>query len=66
LLARLLVAARLLAPSSEHQHAPAQAVLASACEQADYAALLQALGEARHGVAATWAELFGETLETGT
>jgi len=41
----------------------AQAALARACEQPDYAALLHALAEARQGVAQCWAELFGETLE---
>ena len=66
LLGRLLVAARLLAPDSEHPHEPAQAVLARACRQNDYAALLHALGEARHGIAATWAEVFGEDLEIET
>ena len=64
LLARLLVAARLLAPDSRHPHQGAKSVLAKACEQPDYAALLQALAEARHGVAAVWADLFGEDLET--
>jgi glutamate-ammonia-ligase adenylyltransferase len=64
LMARLLVSARLLAPDSRHPHEIAQTALANACEQADYAALLQALAEARHGVAAAWADLFGENLET--
>jgi glutamate-ammonia-ligase adenylyltransferase len=63
LLARLLVAVRLLAPDSQHPHEAAQSVLAKACELPDYAALLQALTEARHGVAAMWADLFGEDLE---
>ena len=44
----------------------ALAVLAQACGLPDYPALLHALGEARHGVAAAWAELFGETLEIAT
>ena len=63
MLGRLRVAARLLAPDSRDPHEGAQATLARACEQPDYKALLQAFAEARHGVAATWAELFGETLE---
>jgi glutamate-ammonia-ligase adenylyltransferase len=63
LMARLLVSARLLAPDSQPPHEFAQAALAKACEQPAYAALLQALAEARHGVAATWADVFGETLE---
>jgi glutamate-ammonia-ligase adenylyltransferase len=61
---RLLVAARLLAPDGREPPEPAQAALARACGQDDYAALLQAFAEARHGVAATWADVFGETLET--
>ena len=60
---RLLVAARLLAPDGREPPEPAQAALARACGHDDYAALLQAFAEARHGVAATWAEVFGETLE---
>jgi glutamate-ammonia-ligase adenylyltransferase len=63
LLARLLVAARLLAPDGVEPPAAAQAALARACELPDYAALLHALGEARQGVAQCWAELFGENLE---
>ncbi len=63
LLGRLLVAARLLAPDLDDPPDAAQAALARACGQSGYAALLQALSEARHGVAATWADLFGENLE---
>jgi glutamate-ammonia-ligase adenylyltransferase len=63
LLARLLVAARLFAPDGAEPPPVAQAALARACEQPDYAALLRALAEARQGVAQCWAELFGETLE---
>ncbi|KRA80377.1 bifunctional [glutamate--ammonia ligase]-adenylyl-L-tyrosine phosphorylase/[glutamate--ammonia-ligase] adenylyltransferase [Altererythrobacter sp. Root672] len=61
--ARLLVAARLLAPDCIEPPAQAQAALAAACEQPDYAHLLQALSASRHGIAATWADLFGEELE---
>jgi glutamate-ammonia-ligase adenylyltransferase len=63
LLGRLLVAARLLAPDCAHPGEGAQAVLAQAAGKPDYPALLQALAEARQGVAATWAEVFGEELE---
>lgn len=63
LMGRLLVAARLLAPDCMHPSEPARAVLARTCEQADYPTLLHALAEARHGIALTWAEVFGETLE---
>lgn len=63
LLARLLIAARLLAPDLADPPEPARPVLARACRQDDYRALLQALADARHGVARTWAETFGEQLE---
>ena len=63
LLGRLLVAARLLAPDLAEPPELAQAVLAQACGQTDYPTLLRALADARHGVAATWADLFGVRLE---
>ena len=63
LMARLLVAARLLAPDCDAPPEAAQAALARACQQPDYAALLQALLQARHGVVASWMDLFGEDLE---
>jgi glutamate-ammonia-ligase adenylyltransferase len=63
LLARLLVATRLLAPDGAEPPAAAQAALARSCEQEDYTSLLRALGDARQGVAQCWADLFGETLE---
>jgi glutamate-ammonia-ligase adenylyltransferase len=63
LLARLLVAARLLAPDCQPPSAAAGEVLAKACGVADYAALLPAMHEARQGVAQAWADVFGEMLE---
>ncbi|MFC4254033.1 glutamine-synthetase adenylyltransferase [Altererythrobacter xixiisoli] len=63
LLSRLLVAARLLAPDCKPPSNAACAALAGACGVEDFDALLQALGQARHGVAATWADLFGQQLE---
>jgi glutamate-ammonia-ligase adenylyltransferase len=63
LLTRLLVAARLLAPQGRPPPEAAGAVLAAACGVEDFAALLRAVEQARHGVAETWAEAFGETLE---
>jgi glutamate-ammonia-ligase adenylyltransferase len=63
LLARLLVAARLLAPDGQSPSASAGEVLAKACGLADYGALLPAMREARQGVARAWADVFGETLE---
>jgi glutamate-ammonia-ligase adenylyltransferase len=65
LLGRLLVAARLLAPDLAEPPQLAQAALARACGERDYPALLHALTEALHGVAAVWTELFGERLEIG-
>ena len=66
LLTRLLVAARLLAPDGKPPAGQAQRVLASACGAADFATLLRLIEEARHGIATTWAETFGERLEKGT
>jgi glutamate-ammonia-ligase adenylyltransferase len=63
LLTRLLVAARLLAPDGQAPPAGAQRVLAAACGAGDFTALLRSVEEARHGVARTWAEVFGEKLE---
>ncbi|OYW46999.1 MAG: glutamine-synthetase adenylyltransferase [Sphingomonadales bacterium 32-68-7] len=63
LLARLLIASRLLAPDAAEPHPAAREALARACGQPDYAALLQAFAETRHGVAKVWAEVFGEALE---
>jgi glutamate-ammonia-ligase adenylyltransferase len=62
-LTRLLIAARLLAPDGQPPPEAARQVLAHACGASDFSALLHALDEARHGIAATWAETFGETLE---
>ncbi len=63
LLTRLLVAARLLAPDGQPPPEGAQRVLAAACGTRDFAALSRAVDDARHGVAQTWAETFGEELE---
>jgi [glutamine synthetase] adenylyltransferase / [glutamine synthetase]-adenylyl-L-tyrosine phosphorylase len=63
LLTRLLVAVRLLAPDGGDPPQAARDALARACRQADYPALLQALTEARHGIGACWADMFGEQLE---
>jgi glutamate-ammonia-ligase adenylyltransferase len=63
LLARLLVAARLLAPDLKLPPEPAASVLARACGHGTPAALLQAFDRARHDVAQAWAAQFGEQLE---
>jgi glutamate-ammonia-ligase adenylyltransferase len=66
LLTRLLGAARLLAPDGRAPPQGAQRVLAAACGARDFAALLRGVEEARHGIAKTWAETFGEDLEDRT
>ncbi|MEO6041239.1 MAG: glutamine-synthetase adenylyltransferase, partial [Croceibacterium sp.] len=63
LLARLLIAGRLLAPDSLAPAPAACAALAAACRAPDYPTLLRALREARQGVAKAWAQVFGETVE---
>jgi glutamate-ammonia-ligase adenylyltransferase len=63
LLTRLLISARLLAPDGRPPEGLAQEVLAQACGAPDFAALLRNIEEARHGVAAAWADTFDETLE---
>jgi glutamate-ammonia-ligase adenylyltransferase len=63
LLTRVLVGSRLLAPDLGAPNPAARAVIARLARQKDYASLLQALNEARHGVRAQWAETFGENLE---
>ena len=64
LLARLLVASRLLAPDAALPPPAAQAILARTCGQPDMAALLQAFHQARQSVAAAWTATFDLELET--
>ncbi len=64
LITRLLVAARLLAPDATQPPPAACAALAKACGVDDYAALVQALGEARRHIAGAWKDIFEESLET--
>ena len=64
LMTRLLVAGRLLAPDVAEPGPAAAAALAEACGYPDLPGLLRAFDEARQEVAATWAESFGEPLET--
>src|SRR5690606_8386016 len=63
LLGRLLVAARLLAPDLADPPEPARTPPVRPSGPRDYPSRARALTEARHGIAATWAELFGERLE---
>jgi glutamate-ammonia-ligase adenylyltransferase len=64
-MARLLIAARLLAPDCQVPPRAAREVLAKACGCGDWAAMLAGFAEARGAVAAAWQDLFGETLELG-
>ncbi|MGZ5870416.1 MAG: bifunctional [glutamate--ammonia ligase]-adenylyl-L-tyrosine phosphorylase/[glutamate--ammonia-ligase] adenylyltransferase [Croceibacterium sp.] len=66
LLTRLLVSARLLAPDGQPPSEGARQVLAAACGVNDFAALLRTVEQARHGVAETWADTFGQQLEDRT
>ncbi len=61
---RLIITVRLLSPDGLPPHGAARAALAKACQFGDWDDLMEALGEARALVAASWADLFGETLET--
>ncbi|MBS0481647.1 MAG: bifunctional [glutamine synthetase] adenylyltransferase/[glutamine synthetase]-adenylyl-L-tyrosine phosphorylase [Proteobacteria bacterium] len=63
MLARFLIAARLLAPDGQEPLPAARAVLAKACQCGDWNGLTDALDQARAAVAACWAQTFGETLE---
>jgi glutamate-ammonia-ligase adenylyltransferase len=63
LLTRLLISARLLAPDGQPPAGAAQDMLARDCGADGFAALLRDIEQARHGVAAVWADIFGETLE---
>ncbi len=60
---RYLVAVRLFAPDGAEPAEAHRAVLAEACGEDSYKALLQSLDEARQGIATQWAEHFGERLE---
>lgn len=62
-LARFLVAARLLAPDGQEPPAAARAVLAKACGCSDWDSLTANLVAARATVAQAWQAVFGEELE---
>ncbi|MFB0612064.1 bifunctional [glutamate--ammonia ligase]-adenylyl-L-tyrosine phosphorylase/[glutamate--ammonia-ligase] adenylyltransferase [Aurantiacibacter poecillastricola] len=61
---RYLVAVRLFAPDANEPVKATRAVLAQACGEDSYKALLQSLATARQTIAAQWARHLGETLET--
>ncbi|MDE1917123.1 MAG: bifunctional [glutamate--ammonia ligase]-adenylyl-L-tyrosine phosphorylase/[glutamate--ammonia-ligase] adenylyltransferase [Sphingomonadales bacterium] len=62
-LARLLIASRLLAPDGVVPGDAACAALAKACGLGDWQAVMTALADARATVALAWRAMFGETLE---
>jgi len=62
-LTRLLVAARLLAPDAQVPPPGPRAALAKACGCDDWECLTAGFTSARALVAASWADIFGETLE---
>ena len=63
LLARFLVAARLLAPDRQEPPLAARRVLAQICECGDWEELLASLAAARADVAAAWQQTFDEPLD---
>ncbi|MDR2857964.1 MAG: bifunctional [glutamine synthetase] adenylyltransferase/[glutamine synthetase]-adenylyl-L-tyrosine phosphorylase [Novosphingobium sp.] len=62
-LARLLVAARLLAPDAQEPPVAARTALARACACGDWDGMLASLAAARQAVANAWRQVFGEELE---
>ena len=65
-LARALVAIRLIAPDAQLPPPAARQALAKTCRSGDWENLLAGLDSARAHVAGAWRDLFGETLETDT
>ncbi len=63
LLTRMLVTLRLVSPDTNLPPPAARDVLAAACRQDSWEALLSALDKARAEVAGAWAETFDQTLE---
>ena len=60
LLTRILLTMRLMSPTASEPGAAAQGAIAHACGQADWAALLAALDEARQRVGAAWRQIVAE------
>lgn len=59
LMARMLVAGRLLAPDGREPPPSGARALAQACGYGSYPALLDAFGQARRSIAAAWKQIFG-------
>jgi glutamate-ammonia-ligase adenylyltransferase len=62
-IARVLTAARLLAPDGQEPPPAARMALAEACGEKDFDALIATITRNRQAVAAQWLRYFGETLE---
>ncbi len=63
LLTRMLVTFRLVSPQSAEPPPPSQALVAQACGLADWDALLEAHGEARHRVSQSWSAFAAQSGE---
>ena len=63
LLARLLIAVRLIAPDGRYPPEASRAIVARACGLADWPRLLEAVLAARRAIATCWHTIFGEELE---
>ena len=63
LLARLLIAVRLVAPDGRYPPEASRAIVARACGLTDWPELLAAVLAARRAIAACWHTIFGEELE---
>lgn len=63
LLAGLLVVVRLVAPDGMFPPPASRAIVATACGQESWDALLDAVARARHRIAHAWGQVFGQPLE---
>jgi glutamate-ammonia-ligase adenylyltransferase len=63
LMARLLVVVRLVAPDGMYPPAASRGIVASACGQESWEALLESTLAARHQIAKAWAQVFETKLE---
>ena len=62
-MARLLVVVRLVAPDGMYPPAASRGIVASACGQESWEALLESTLAARHQIAKAWAQVFETKLE---
>ena len=64
LLVRMLVTLRLVSPSCDYPDDATKALVARACRQENWEALLEAYAAARQSVLACWAHVFGQSRES--